>query len=58
MILFTIIVLQFPGLIQVRIQDLCKGGKQNLADIALWSRGDEEKVGLKTGSREGGVPGP
>ena len=45
---------------QVRIQDLCKGGPSwDFADIAQWSRGSTNKLGLKMGGQGGaGPPGP
>ena len=47
-------------LLQVRIQDLCKGGpSRDFADIVQRSHGGSKNVGLKMGGRGGGgPPGP
>ena len=47
--------------LQVRIQDLCKGGgpKEDFADIAQRNHGGGNNLGLKIGGRGGaGPPGP
>ena len=49
---------QNETLMQVQIQDLCKGGSRDFAAITQQSRGGSKNLGLKMGGRGAGPPPP